>query len=85
MKDYLFSVIVPASSMTHEQILDAADALAEAGCADASIRGHAEGMELLFQRSAGSLQSAISSATADVESAGYRVSRVEIERECIPL
>jgi hypothetical protein len=85
MSDYHFSVIVPASPMTHEEILDAADALAEAGCTDASIRGHAEGMELLFERSADSLQVAISSAISQVESAGYRVSRVEIERECIPL
>jgi len=85
MSDYHFSVIVPASPMTHEEILDATDALAEAGCTDASIRGHAEGMELLFERSADSLQIAISSATTDVERAGYRVSRVEIERECIPL
>jgi hypothetical protein len=85
MSDYHFSVIVPATTLTHDEILDAADALAEAGCTDASIRGHAEGMELLFGRSADSLQVAISSAISQVESAGYRVSKVEIERECIPL
>jgi hypothetical protein len=71
--------------MTHDQILDATDALGDAGCTDASIRGHAEGMELLFARAAESLQAAISSAIADVERAGYRVTRVAMERESIPV
>lgn len=84
MMQYRFSVIVLASSMSHEDILDATDALGNAGCDDASIRGHAQGMELLFERAAESLQDAISSAIADVESAGYSVSRVEMERELIP-
>jgi hypothetical protein len=60
------------------------DALGNAGCTDASIRGHVDGMELLFERAAESLQAAISSAIADVERAGYRVSKVELEREAIP-
>ena len=42
------------------------------------------GMELLFERAGDSLQTAISSAIADVERAGYRVSKVELEREAIP-
>ena len=70
--------------MSHDEILDITDALGNAGCTDASIRGHADGIELLFERSADSLQSAISSAISDVERAGYRVSRVEMEREAIP-
>ncbi|MBT4864548.1 MAG: hypothetical protein HON53_05415, partial [Planctomycetaceae bacterium] len=49
------------------------------------IRGHADGMELLFERAADSLQEAISSAIGDVERAGFRVSRVELEREAIPV
>jgi hypothetical protein len=85
MMEYRFSVIVPVSSMTHEGILDATDALGHAGCTDASIRGHEEGMELLFDRPADSLQAAISSAISDIEGAGFHVSRVEMERECIPL
>jgi len=83
MTDYRFSVIVPAEAMTHDEILDATDALGNAGCTDASIRGHADGMELLFERCADSLQEAISSAISDVERAGYRVSRVEMQREAI--
>jgi hypothetical protein len=71
--------------MTHEQILDATEALGNAGCTDASIRGHAQGMELLFDRQADTLQAAISSAISDVERAGYKVGKVEMEREAIPV
>lgn len=85
MVEYRFAVIVAAPVLSTEQILDAADALGEACCTDASIRGHAEGMELLFARAADTLQAAISSAVADVERAGFRVARVELERESIPV
>jgi len=84
MSHYRFSVIVPTPPMTHDETLDATDKLGQAGCTDASIRGHVDGMELLFERSADSLQTAISSAIGDVERAGYRVSKVELEREAIP-
>jgi len=84
MSEYRFSVIIPAPQMTHDETLDATDALGSAGCRDATIRGHVDGMELLFERAADSMQVAISSAIADVERAGYRVSRVELEREAIP-
>jgi hypothetical protein len=85
MPEFHFALIVAVPPMSHEEILDATDALGEAGCDDASIRGHAEGMELLFARTARSLQAALSSAVADVESAGFRVVRAEMEREAIPL
>ena len=84
MTDYRFSVIVPTGQMTHEEAWDATDSLGSARCTEASIRGHADGMELLFERAADSLQAAIASAISDVESAGYRVSKVELEREAIP-
>ena len=85
MHNFRFSLIVAGRSMSHEEILDVTDTLGEAGCADASIRGHAEGMELLFARTARSLQAAISSAISDVENAGFQVLRVEMEREAIRL
>jgi hypothetical protein len=85
VSDYRFSVIVPTQPMTHEETLDATDALGNVGCTDASIRGHADGMELLFERAADSLQAAMSSAISDVERAGFRVSKVELEREAIPV
>ena len=84
MSCYRFSVIVPAPQMPFDEMLEATDALAEAGCTDASVRGHTTGMELLFERSADSLQAAIASAIDDVERAGYRVSKIELEREAIP-
>jgi hypothetical protein len=85
MANYQFSVTIPTPRMTHEDILDATDALGNAGCLDASIRGHADGIEILFERTAASLQAAISSPISDVERAGYRVSKVEMEREFIPV
>jgi hypothetical protein len=83
MPSYDFSLILRSGKMTDEEMLDATDALGEAGCTDGSLRGHGEGMELLFTRSSRSLQSAIRSAIKDVESAGFRVLRVEMEREAI--
>ena len=84
MPSYDFTVIIAARKMSHEEILDATDALGEAGCTDATLSGHAEGMELSFTRSGRSLQAAIKSAVGDVEGAGFRVIRVEMEREAIP-
>jgi hypothetical protein len=84
MPSYDFALIIAAGKMTDDEILDATDALGEAGCTDASLGGHAEGMELAFTRSARSLQAAIASALSDVENAGFRVIRVEMEREAIP-
>jgi hypothetical protein len=83
MSTFSFGVIVPGSFTDHDAILDATDALAEAGCLDASICGHAEGMELFFERDSESLEAAIRSAIADVEGAGFAVARVEVEREAL--
>jgi hypothetical protein len=85
MAEFRFALVVATSPMNHDEILDVTDALGEAGCTDASIRGHAEGLELLFERKARSLQTAIASAIAAVESIGLRVVRVEMEREAIPI
>jgi hypothetical protein len=84
MPSYDFALIIASGKMGHEEMLDATDALGEAGCTDGSLRGHAAGMEVLFTRSARSLQVAIASAISDVEGAGFRVIRVEMEREAIP-
>jgi hypothetical protein len=84
MPEYRFSLIVPSGKLTHEEILEATDALGEAGCTDASIRGHVSGMELQFDREAASLQDAITSAITAVEGVGFQVAKVELEREAIP-
>ena len=83
MADYQFSVIVRTSSLTHDDILDATDAIGTAGCDDASIRGHADGLELMFERADDSLQAAIASAISDVERAGYRVAKIELSPDAI--
>ena len=80
---YRFSVIVQMRELSDEEILSATDALGNAGCTDASIRGHADGMELLFERAAESLQAAIHAAVTQIEGAGYRVMRIELERDSI--
>lgn len=84
MPSYDFALIIAAGRMSHEEMLDATDALGEADCTDGTLCAHAEGMQLLFTRSARSLQTAIASAVSDVEGAGFRVIRVEMEREAIP-
>jgi hypothetical protein len=65
--------------MMPEEILDAADALGHPGCLDAPVRGHVDGSACLFGRTAESLQAASSSVFVDIERAGYRVSKVEME------
>jgi hypothetical protein len=85
MSDYRFALIVPAVLSADDEILDATDALGDAGCTDASIRGHESGFEILFERNAVSLQAAIASAIGDVERAGFRVLKVELQREAIPM
>ncbi|MCI0683550.1 MAG: hypothetical protein L0Y71_15710 [Gemmataceae bacterium] len=84
MPVYRFAIIIRSKPKNEKEILDAADALGEAGCTDASLRGHPEGMELLFDRSARSLQAAIGAAIGSIEAAGFEVLRVEMEREAIP-
>lgn len=83
MPQYCFSLIISSSLVGQDRILDAVDALGQAGCTDASVRGHVNGMEMLFEREAGHLQEAILSAISDVEKAGFRVSKAELEREAI--
>ncbi len=78
-----FSVIVDLNVSSEEQMLEIADVLGNAGCLDSSVGGHPEGVELSFDREAESLDSALRSAIAEVESAGYRVKRVEMAREAI--
>jgi hypothetical protein len=53
------------------------DTLYEAGCSDALVVIRDERVLLDFDREAGSFDSAVASATRDVESAGGRVVRVD--------
>jgi hypothetical protein len=57
------------------------DALFEAGCDDTLV-GRSDGVVFIdFGREAESLGDAIGSAVKDVEKAGYKVARVEVEHD----
>ena len=76
MAKYEFSLILSGPLELTE---DLADSLFEAGCDDATP-GTCNGVfSIDFHREADSLEAAIRSAIANVESAGYRVTRVEME------
>ena len=81
--NYEFRVIVDLNVNSDEEMLDLADTLGNAGCLDSTVGGHAEGVELTFNRESDSLDAALKSAIADVESVGYRVMRIELAREAI--
>jgi len=86
MTEYHFRLIVRgpfSAQISDEELLDATDALGAAGCDDASIGVHADGLELEFVRSRESLQEAIASAVRDVERAGFRVESIEMDREAV--
>ena len=86
MTEYRFRLIVSGSfsdDLTNDELLDATDALGAAGCDDASISVHTNGLELGFDRSHDSLQEAIASAVRDAEQAGFQVESIEMDREAI--
>jgi hypothetical protein len=80
---YRFTVHVPRPVRTHNEILAITESLRTVGCADAVIFGHKDGLELLFNRPAASLKSAISSVTTQIERAGFRVIKVETEKDSV--
>lgn len=80
MKKYSFTLILAGALQLTDEI---ADALFEAGCDDATP-GTCEGVfSIDFHREANSLEEAIRSAIADVQTAGCDVERVEIEAETL--
>ncbi len=80
MAKYEFTLILPDPLELTE---DLADSLFEAGCDDATP-GTCNGVfSIDFHREADSLEAAIRSAIANVESAGYRVARVEMAAEAV--
>ena len=78
MHTYTFKVILGDKT---EMTEDLAEALAAAGCDD-GLAGSSGGIaQLIFDREAESLEQAVRSAIADVQQAGCRVARVELEPE----
>jgi hypothetical protein len=86
MSEYRFRLILSgpfSNELTNDELLDATDALGAAGCDDASIGVHADGLELEFDRSHHSLQEAIASAVRDAERAGFHVKSIAMDREAV--
>ncbi len=86
MTEYHFRLILSkpfAGHLSDEALLDATDALGDAGCNDCSIGVCSKGLELEFDRKHLSLQEAIASAIRDVEGAGYLVESVQMDRDAV--
>ena len=80
MNKYDFTLILAESLELTDGI---ADALFEAGCDDGTP-GTCNGVfSIDFHREAASLEEAIRSAIENVRTAGYEVTRVEIEAEAV--
>lgn len=78
MQTYRFKVILGDQT---EMTEDLAEALAAAGCDD-GLAGSSDGLAaVIFDGEVESLEQAVRSAIADVQKAGCRVARVEIEPE----
>jgi hypothetical protein len=76
MPAYHFDLIVGGKS----EFTDADfDALFEAGCDDGTVGSCCGVISVTFTREAESLGDAIASAVNDVERAGFKVARIEIE------
>ena len=86
MTEFHFRLIISGTFSTEpsdDELLDATDTLGKAGCNDASIGLHANGLELEFDRSGDSMQAAIASACQDVERAGFQVESIEMDRDAV--
>jgi hypothetical protein len=76
MKLYEFDVVLKGVSEVTD---DQADILFEAGCDDGSPASCNSQAWIHFHREAASLEQAIRSAVAQVQSAGFTVSKVELD------
>lgn len=74
MQRFMFTLVVEGCDLKTDEVVDA---LFEAGCDDALV-GSSEGVQFLdFDREAGSVDEAVRSAVADVESVeGLMVTRL---------
>lgn len=76
MKTYGFDVVLKGVTEISDE---AADALFDAGCDDATPSSQGGLARLHFDREGPSLEDAIRSAVAQVQSAGFTVARVEMD------
>ena len=80
MAKYQFTLVLDSR---HELTEEIADALFEAGCDDGTPGTSGGEFVIDFHRTADSLEAAIRSAIANIQSAGYAVARVEIEADTL--
>jgi hypothetical protein len=79
-KAFEFTLILPSVGELTDQLTDA---LYESGCDDALV-GCQNGMLFLdFRRDADSMESAVQSAIADVQSAGIATTNIRVEPESV--
>ncbi len=81
MKTYRF-IVTLAKGTEHTDEL--AEALYASGCDDGALFSSGGLVQMGFDRSAESLEHAIRSAIADIQNAGCRVARVELEPDDLP-
>ena len=81
MNKYSFTLILKGAAELTEEI---ADELFASGCDDGTPGTSGGEFSIDFHRHARTLEDAITSAMANVKSAGYEVERVEIEAEAMP-
>lgn len=72
---YAFSIVLRQASLSDAEC----ERLCEAGCDDGTIVTREGRTYIAFDRQAGSLESAIRSATDDVHGAGFQIDHVEMD------
>ena len=72
---YAFSVVLRQAELSDADC----DALCEAGCDDGTIVTRGGRTFIAFDREAGTLESALRSAAADVHAAGFQIDHVEMD------
>ena len=81
MNTYGFELVLEGVADVSDEL---AVALYESGCDDGTPHACDGVAYIAFDREAASLEEAIRSAVANVEKAGYRVARIEMDREDLP-
>ena len=79
MKNYEFTIILDASAITDEL----EEALGQTGCLDGLLSACNGVVSVLFDRESDSLENAMLEAIADVQRAGVRAVKVEIDSDLL--
>lgn len=82
MPTHSFSVLIAAEAgLSDEQFSALTEILAKNGCDDATVAGHPEGIEVMFDREATDLMAAMKSAVINVAKAKQKILRLQIAAE----